>query len=277
MRKLQAAQLAGMIRYEFRMHWRRRGLIILMWGILVVIGISLLIAGDNFQQLSTSPNDPVLIRKVVTAALILTAFPPIGMGVAFFLPLVAAETIPLDRQYGVRELLDTLPISSNMYLTGKLLGLWTAVLSAMGLVMIVIGAFWWVKAGPINVGDYVVVWIGGIGSIVVLNGGLGVLMPASQPSRRRAIIVTLIGLAILAWLFGGATDSTDLRFLASPVRWTILNYYMFNSTEPLYAVSPTVNAPTPQIVLEAILVGLVEIAALFGTVNLWTNWRESRQ
>src|SRR5262245_9115916 len=111
----QIAQVLGITQYEFRMHWRRRGLMILMWSILVIVGISILVAGDSVTQLSLPGGDPAVARQVKTAALILTVFSPISVGLVFVLPLVAAETIPLDRQYGVRELLDTLPLSPNAY------------------------------------------------------------------------------------------------------------------------------------------------------------------
>jgi ABC-type transport system involved in multi-copper enzyme maturation permease subunit len=275
--KIQAAQILGMTRYEFRMHWRRRGLLILMWGILVVVGISLLVSGDSFSQLSSLGADPALVREVMTAALILTVFSPIGVGLVFLLPLVEAETIPLDRQYGVRELLDTLPLSPNSYFIGKLLGMWAAVLSAMGLIMVVIGVIWWFKAGAFNVGDYIEVWLFGIGAIVVLNGSLGVLIPAAQASRRRAIIVTIVGMAVLAWLFGGGADNTDLQGMLNIIRWPILNYYLFSKTQVLNAVPSTVAVPSFETVLLTIGVGLIQLVLLFALVRLWTAWLESRQ
>ena len=117
MRQVELLQLIGMMRYEFWMHWRRRGLLILMWGMLIVVVISLLVAGNGLTQLSSQQTDPTWARELVTSALIMTIWSPIGLGLAFVLPLIAADPA-WDRQYGVRELLDTLPISSRLYLLG---------------------------------------------------------------------------------------------------------------------------------------------------------------
>ena len=52
------------------------------------------------------------------------------------LTLFLAETIPLDRQFKVRELIDALPISRAMYLGGKVLGVW----AGLALIVLVGGA-----------------------------------------------------------------------------------------------------------------------------------------
>jgi len=277
MNQLSILQVLGMTRYEFRMHWRRRGVTILSLAILFVVVISLLIAGDSVSQMSALEADPDIKRQVITAALILTIWAPIGVGIAFFLPIIASDTIPLDKQYGVRELLDTLPLSPNAYFIGKLLGLWVAVLGAMGIVMLLVGALWWLRVGAFNLGIYFEVWLVGVASIVVLNGSLGVLLPAALPTRRQGILTTVMGLVILTTIFREAVNKIDLRGMANPLRGPIINYYLFHLAEPLHVATPISGVPMFQTVLLTILVGLVEVAILFVLMRLWTSWRDAQQ
>ncbi len=273
MNKMTLMQVWGMARYEFRMHWRRRGLKILAMSVLGVVGISILISGDSFQQLKAPEFDSAVARQIITSSLILISFSPIGISMVFVLPIVAAETIPLDRQYGVRDLLDALPLSPNAYLTGKLLGLWLAILSGMGLVMLLLGALWWLKAGVYNFGEYAEAWLVGIGSLVVLNGSLGVLLPATQPSRRMAIIVTMIGMFILGGLFGGVISNLDTKGLFSIVRTPILNYYLFSKAMLGGAPPSLLLTPTFETVLLTIGAGLAQIVVIFALIRLWMNWQ----
>ena len=71
----------------------------------------------------------------------------------------------------------------------------------MGLLMVVIALVWWLQVGAFNLGWYAQVWVVGIASVVILNGSLGVLIPAAASNRRQAIVIAIIGMAALVILW----------------------------------------------------------------------------
>lgn len=275
---IQRSQLIGILKYEFRMHWRRRALLILTWGILFVAIISVLIAGDNLRQLSSLEAAADLKHDAVVSALILTIFSPIGISLAVILPILVADAIPLDRQYGVRDLLDTMPLPLGIYLAGKLLGMWTAVLNAIGLVMILVGAIWWLVAGAFNLAPYLEVFLVAITSITVLNGSLGVLIPAGLSTRRQAIIFTLGGLLFLFWLFGGlAPSGADFTDMFGLMRLPIINHYLLSHAVHFDMISPAIKIPTFQTVLITIMIGIGQLIVVFTLVQWGLAWHNERQ
>jgi hypothetical protein len=108
------------------------------------------------------------------------------------LPIAAADAIPRDRQLGVDELLETLPLSKAVYLSGKLLSLWVSVLAGLAAALLVIGLFWWFAIGPFDLGLYLEMGVLGAGTLAVLQSGLALLLSAGQPAQRRAVLVGLI-------------------------------------------------------------------------------------
>ena len=104
--------------FEFKMHWRRRALLVVTLSVAALIGMILVIvsSNDTRQQLSSGTTQELLdIVPFFWIALyfcLLVLYGPI-----------MADVVPLDRHYGVRELLDSLPLSRAAYLLGKLLGM----------------------------------------------------------------------------------------------------------------------------------------------------------
>ncbi|MBL8163040.1 MAG: hypothetical protein JNJ61_13730, partial [Anaerolineae bacterium] len=111
------SQLLAVLRYEFRMHWRRRPLIVMTLSLVVMNVFILLIGKEGFDRvLAGAPTNelvdlvPLLLN--VTYVVIL----------AFFVPL-SADAVPIDAQLGTRELLDALPLKAHTYLAGKFMGM----------------------------------------------------------------------------------------------------------------------------------------------------------
>ena len=103
-----------------------------------------------------------------------------------------ADMIPKDRQTGVRELLDALPISRGIYLAGKLIGAWLALLSSLVIVGLVAPTFWFLRVGPFDLGPYLEMWLFGGVSLVIINTGISILLSVGQPTRRRAILLMVL-------------------------------------------------------------------------------------
>jgi hypothetical protein len=274
-------QLLGMTRYEFKMHWRRRALLVTTLALGVCIGFMILIAGNDFRQVNLS-NSSAAARQIITSGIILSIWAPIGVTLALLLPIMIADTIPLDRQTGVRELLNTLPLAPSTYLLGKLLGACAAVLAGMSILMVVSGLAWWLQVGPYDLGKYLEMWVVGVFSITVMNGGLGVLVAAGQPTRRRAISVVVGVMALFFFVLTFTPDPDSLTSLLSIIRLPIINYYIFSNTPSALAgqsvsgLSGNNLLPSVQTVALTIVAGIVELVIVGVVVWGWTRWRESR-
>ena len=114
----------------------------------------------------------------------------------FGLPLYVSETIPYDRQYGVRDLLDLLPITAGTYLLGKVLAVWVALLLAITLSGVVAGVISTVVFGALDVGEWANMWLGGFLVMGLLASSISILLAAGQPNRRRALLVGFLSLPI---------------------------------------------------------------------------------
>ena len=127
------------------MAWRRRRLPILWLLLLVgVVGFTLLIENVNREQPvmqegleqtigDANPDAPEWARDInpFESARTVSLINVLIAGLVFYtvgVTLMSGETIPLDRQFKVSELLETLPISRTVYLAGKVLGAWVGLL-----------------------------------------------------------------------------------------------------------------------------------------------------
>src|SRR3982751_1845254 len=126
-------KIGAMEHYEVLMAWRRRSLPIL-WILLLagVLGFALLVENINratpvmdqaVQTSASDPNAPPWAQGInlVVATHTLALINVLIAGMIFYMvgvTLLLGEVIPLDKQFKVRELLDTLPISKATYLGG---------------------------------------------------------------------------------------------------------------------------------------------------------------
>ncbi len=275
MNAMQLSQLGGMMRYEFRMHWRRRALVVVTLAIAVMILFEMLVLSSALQE--SSGLDPEVTRRAISATIIFSTWAPIGVSLAVILPVMVADTIPLDRQYGVRDTLDSMPLSRGVYILGKLLGTWVAVLAGMFAVMVITAIGWWFLGGSYDVVTYIQMWVVGVAWIAILNSGLGVLISAGQPNRRRAIVVAVLFVVVAIAVFGGSMQGDDFLGIISPMRGAILSYYLFNSRQNIgiESVSPSMTT-TPEAVLLTILAGIGELIIVGLVVSAWMRYQDDR-
>ena len=213
----QLSQLLGLIKYEFKMHWRKRALLVILLTLIVVtVPVPLLIGDmsmvDNVVGDETAEDFEILQQGIVqdiadeqqstTNSLTIQFFSwaTLGIIMSMILPVTMADTIPLDRQLGVAELLESTPLRTSTYLVGKMVGMWVAVLSITLPLMCLSGIIWRVTSGPFELRGYLEMWLGSVTALIVINGSLGVLLPATQPTRRRAIML-VAGALFLATMF----------------------------------------------------------------------------
>ena len=184
-----------MIYYELLMSWRRGTLRALLLSMLIFPQVFYLlnyvfgtVDGPTAVNLVTWPQavrlmgtDDAIVGNVTTLVMIV-----------LLLPLMLAELVPLDRQYRVREIVDALPVSRNVYLAGKLLSVWPVVAIGLTLSALLSGALAWMQGGPFHVGVLTAFWITGLIPLALFTTQMSVMLSAGQPNRRRAILTGLV-------------------------------------------------------------------------------------
>lgn len=232
---IAAAQLGAIIRYETLMHWRRRSLAaIIGFFLLALIGFSLIDRTDQMTtsvlrvatveggvevtQIDPATGEPVTSRlseadagmfplwmrdinlqdvqntlrlafmiAIATQALLIALMP------------MLAETIPLDKQVKVRELLDTTPLARALYLGGKVLGVWAGLIIGLLLVGVLFGLFCQWRYGSYDLLLYMRLWLAVVLPGALIASGFTIILNALTGSRRAAIVIgiVLIPLAVV--------------------------------------------------------------------------------
>ncbi|MBN1122418.1 MAG: alpha/beta fold hydrolase [Anaerolineae bacterium] len=190
-----SARLAAMVHYEMLMGWRCGALRAVLFVTLTLPQLMYLL-GAVFGPITDSETSarfvmwPEAARMVGTNAAIFANIPTLILAI-LFLPFMVAEIVPLDRQYQVRELVDSLPVTSSTYLAGKLLSVWPGIAIMMVLAALLSGVLTQAQNGPIDSGTLVAFWLTGPIPLALFSTQMGVLLAAGQPNRRRAIPVAL--------------------------------------------------------------------------------------
>ncbi|MCB9455084.1 MAG: ABC-2 transporter permease [Anaerolineaceae bacterium] len=262
--QLKLLQIAAMIRYEFRLHWRGRALLVIILALLVMNGVTALVMSQSGDSM---PAGLVINHSAM-------AWATVGVTLAFLLPIIVSDTIPKDRQLGVRELLDTLPMTRAVYLLGKVLGVYAAVLLGLLVVMLITGVLDLLLFGEVNLSRFLEIWLIGAMAMVILNGGLGVLLPASQPNRRRAVVLVIAVLILSFALSGTGFESGSIDTYFNPVRPPIIMYYLTGVAGTFGGAA--VSQFTRGDVWLSIGVGLAELIAVGLAVWGWSRWREAQ-
>ncbi len=239
------AQLWAVTRCESRIHWRRRGLKVMFFAYILlqlffcVTGIIGYEDAKCVTYTDYTSSDGTIVSVCTeqrslaeaeastarTSTVIMSTW---VIGAVFALtmfPMIMAEAAPRDRQFGVRELLDSLPVSAPVYLAGKVLGAWISVVGPVLAVMVGAGVVWRLAIGPYQVGPFLAMMFFGVVLLIVLNGSLTVLAAAGQPNATRALLAGLVCVIIVPSLLSLLSPDSPVQLL-SPFRLHILLYYM---------------------------------------------------
>ena len=211
------SQLFGIIRYEMRLQWARRSLLI--------VGICFALITLMFLAMTaSSANDlPDLTADATTFGLIFAISPASLLLMLLALPPVVAEAIAKDQQLGMAELRDALPISPSLYLAGKVLG----VLACILLMMLTVATLLWIASlfvlGAVDLGAYAQVWLTAIIPAGLFVAALSVLLASRQPNRKRAAMIGGL-IAIYAMLTMPIAVSNNYDWLQAifPAAWLSL-------------------------------------------------------
>jgi hypothetical protein len=269
--------------YEFRMHWRRKGMLAVTAVVIFSAIAGVLSGGFNSNQvadaqarLAAQGLSTDTLMTTLTSIVLMMTWISMMPGLFFILPLVSCDAAALDQQYGVSDLLNGLPLPSSVYLTGKLFGVWAAGLVSALISMLVVTVIWRFAVGVFDLRLYLGLWVVGALSAVILNGGFGLLVGATQSSRRRALLFTLamFWLPVLLTSTGKAAFPFAIYLDAS--RNPLLLYYEEKFSDMFAGLSASFDLISPQVVT-TIGVGLAELVIIGIGVWGWRRWQENKQ
>jgi hypothetical protein len=275
-------KIGAMVRYEMLMAWRRRSLPIL-W-ILLLVGVvffTLLIEGVNRDApimddvVSRNVVDPNAPEWAQGLDIVLTTH-TIGLiniviaGMIFFtvgVTLLMAEMIPLDRQFKMRELLDTLPLSRAGYLGGKVLSAWVGLALGMVIVGVICAVIIRLIIGVYDLRVFAALWVATLLPSSLVASGITVLAAVIVGSRRGAV---LVGLAMMPFVLILAFTS-------------VLSFAGIGALiEPVYAVSVLMspgaetNAEIVSRIVDTVLLFAGVLFMVWSFAWLYMRVRESR-
>ncbi len=259
-------QIGAMMFYEFRMHWRRCSLIVATLSMVVLSLLMIVFSRDTFSGGRFLSSDSVLpdIVPLFWVAVYMVALSFIGP--------MTADSIPIDRQVGVAELLDSLPLTHKAYLLGKIAGVFLSILVSLFLSMVIIGVGTWIVLGPYALMLFLRVWLVGALPIAFLNSTLGLLLAAGQPTRRRAIVIgsllALLCLVAFASSARGIIVNTPMTLLdlLSVSRPAIMRFFMPSGSVAISSSD----------LIGTITFGLIQVAVLAIGVWGWMRLRDQR-
>jgi len=223
---------------------------------------------------------PEAARQASTTNLLMLMWAPLFIVLLMLLPPAVAETVPRDQQLGVRELLNSLPLTPETYLGGKLLSLWVSLLAGIVVVLFVVGAVWWFAIGPFDLGIYLQLLALGAFPVAALNSGLSLLLAANQPNRRRAIFVGVV--FCIFCLFTLALSVKPNSNSLSEWLWKLLNtshtalftYFLWGWTG---AASSVVKIATWADVVWDLGIGFAQLVTVGLIAWGWMRWRDASQ
>jgi len=301
---MNVAQLGAIIRYEMIMQWRRRGLPMVL---LALLAAFLLVAWALKSSLYLAPPEDwpeaASIQRMATTLTILMSILPTIVLLMLALPPVLAETIPKDKQLGVAELLQGLPLllqglplGRGVYLTGKLLGVWAMLLLGLAADALLSALFLRWVYGSYDLAPYLAFWGGIIVPLALFVSGLSVLLPAGQPTRRRAMLASILIAGYCLGMY--VTPTFTLKDAVSPARVTgglalqldymeqasasMLQEYCAKEgidcpTEAIGAPIPGFKVRAAQLIPLTMAAATVQLGVIWLAVWRWMRWKEGRE
>ncbi len=280
MLNLKWVQLGGIIRYETLIQWRRRGVLVLSIILAAILILIQLAVGQMGRRLATEfaaegmEITGEITRAQGTLGMTYYTWPVVLMLMILAAPTIVADTFSRDRQVGVSELVRSLPVDYDVWLSGKLLGGWAGLLGGLAGVMILSGCTGRLLIGPYSFITVVRLWGIGILPLALFSSGMSMLLAAGQPTRRRAAFVgaafSAYCVAMLATTTGTVWDAACLArpsvFLSLPIE--------YNPLSILSDLNMTAY-PAFQIPL-ALGLGALQVALAWLIVWVWMHRQEAR-
>lgn len=184
--------MLGIIRYEMLMAWRRGSTRMILFVMLALPIATYLYTSDSmFEGIECmcepdgTPYPPQVATMIQTYTVLGAAIFIIPV-LMLIVPVMIADTIPLDRHYGVSHILNSLPISAGEYLLGKVGAAVSTVIGATGIGLALWGVLVAFRQFTPEILPMLIFWISTF-VLAVISAVLGVLVPAVSPNRRKAV------------------------------------------------------------------------------------------
>lgn len=223
-------QIGAMVRYELLMAWRRRSLVIL-WILLLagVIGFALIVQNAKGNQPipamenGSDANLPTWAQGV-DLAVAANTFALVNIliaGMIFYsvgVTLMMGEIIPLDSQFKVRELLDTLPLSRPAYLGGKLMSAWAGLLLGIVVIGVICALGIRLILGVYDMRVFLALWVAMLLPSSFVASALSLLVSSPFSSRRTSVLMGLLIVPLVLFLVAmGVPSFAGIGALIEPV------------------------------------------------------------
>lgn len=273
-------QMLAIAWFDTKMQWRRRGMRVLALTIALGIGAFAFLGGDSLRQgvplLTTNefmPQDQVLMTNALSLVMALAAIANVMM--LFIAPLLVADSVPLDTQQGMMETLNSLPVTSATYLIGKTLGvclaLSLALLSGSAGAMLI----WWLRMGMFNLLPVFDAILTVTLPLTIITVGLATLIGATQPSRRRAILLVIFALVLPSFVPPTILNGSFLEVLL-PARLSLFIHTVSNPLAQMAQLTPNfILAPqwNYAVVQRSLLIGFLQLLVMGVVVWLYRKGR----
>lgn len=232
-----------MIKYELLMGWRRRSLLVTSLFLFVGLAVftasfakeplgaeggEMLYVDDTVTppsvtmrlyetgEITALPADPTVVANIphwlrnidlgeANATLkIATLLGLVTQLLVIMLLLMSAETIPLDKHYRVRELLNTLPVGRAIYLGGKVLSVWLGLFVGVVLCALFYIPLAQLRFGTFDMSAYLRLWVVLLLPAAIFSSGISILTALGVATRRASVLVGLalvpVGVGVLAFV-----------------------------------------------------------------------------
>lgn len=269
------AQCIAIARYEFLMLWRQRAAPVLTLSLIALpVFFAFFVYSDAASE-NLSLLDKMSAAQLQEYSVFITSTLQFFSWAAGYLilivlaPLMMSEIIPKDRQYGVREILDALPLGAGTYLNGKMLGAVAVALSGLVAAMVIVAIFWRIMFRAIYLPMILSAWLGGGGVLILLNTTTAILLAAGQPTRKRAFAIgALFAFACLVLMTVAVAshgDVIDYQWweIASPARSPFYSYFIDGTFEAMSDSIYSTNFDSIVALWQTVGVGLVEVGVLW--------------
>lgn len=268
-------QSLAIARYEFLMLWRQRAAPVLT---LSLIALPVFFA---FYVYKDAPNEGLALLNQMSAeqryeySIFITSTLQFFSWAAGYLilivlaPLMMSEIIPKDRQYGVREILDALPLETGTYLNGKMFGAVAVALSGLVGAMVVVIIVWRLMFRAIYLPIVFSNWLIGGGALILLNTTAAVLLAAGQPTRKRAFAIgalfAFVCLVLMVVAVASHDGVVDYQWweIAGPARSAFYSYFIDGTFEAMSDSIYSTNFDSVLALWQTVCVGVVELAILW--------------
>jgi hypothetical protein len=284
------AQFGAILRYEMLLLWRARAWLVGA-ALLVLLVFWLTLSMSETQIWKDARAELARATPEARAALVadaqagsLRSFIAIGTTLhvlaLLLYPLLFADGIAKDRQYGIRELWQSLPLGEGNYLAAKISAAMLIVLLSLVLSSIFIWIAWAALVYPMPLLDFVLVILLLVVPVALPNTAIILLLTASQPTRRRAILfavgLTTATLVLLAFGMAGSPDAPTLIEYLNIGHPVSVQFYISNFLGVLgSATNKTVNVNA--ITSGQLVIGFVIAFAEIGLFWLLVRYFTKRQ